>query len=291
MRLSRLLRAGAVLAIGVAGTIIIASPAQAAAPAFQLPFPCGQTWSGNSSASSAHVSWEIDFNRGSTATADLGDTVVAAAAGTVAVSANQGEVNGYGNLIVIDNGGGYFTYYAHLNARAVIAGQTVLRGQAIGAVGNTSKSGNNILPHLHYEVRYPDRSQSHIIKSVFNGVTFPYDVGSVTSNNCATSDDPAEVCGDGFQMADSAQLGSAGTANLLWKASTSQNCVTTLKMSSVGTATATSAFLEPEGSTRTTDSGSYSYYAGPVILTAPGCVKWGGTAGTSSYTSGFEHCG
>jgi murein DD-endopeptidase MepM/ murein hydrolase activator NlpD len=288
MRLS-LLRAAAAVAIGIAGTALVANPASAA-PAFQLPFPCGQTWSGNSSGSSAHVSWEIDFNRGSTATADLGDTVVAAAAGTVEVSAHQGEVNGYGNLIVINHGGGYYTYYAHLKARAVSAGQSVLRGQAIGALGNTSRTGNNISPHLHYEVRYPDRSQSHIIKSVFNGSTFPYDIGSVTSQNCATSYDPAQECGSGFDMTDSVKLGSAGTVNLLWNGGTSQNCVITLKMTSVGTPTATSAFLEPQGSTRTTDSGSYSYFAGPVKRTAPSCVKWGGTAGGTSYTSPFEHC-
>lgn len=289
MRLNVLLRAAAVLAIGVTGTVLLGSPAHAA-PSFQLPFPCGQSWTGNSSASSAHVSWEIDFNRGSTPTADLGDTVVAAAAGTVEVSAHQGEVNGYGNLIVINHGGGYYTYYAHLDGRAVTAGQSVLRGQAIGAVGNTSRSGNNISPHLHYEVRYPDRSQSHIIKAVFNGSTFNYDIATVTSNNCATSYDPAAECGSGFQVVDSVKLGSSGTVNLLWKGSTSQNCVITLKMASVGTPTATSAFLEPQGSTRTTDSGSYSYYAGPVIRTAPTCVKWGGTAGGNSYTSGFEHC-
>lgn len=287
MRLSRLLRAIAALAIGGASSaIILASPALAA-PAFQMPFPCGQTWTGNSSASSAHVSWEIDFNRAD----DEGDTVVAAAAGTVEVSAHQGSLNGYGNLIVINHGGGYYSYYAHLNTRAVTAGQAVLRGQAIGTVGNTSKPGNNILPHLHYEVRYPDRSQSHIIRAVFNGVTFPYDVGTVTSNNCATSYDPATVCGSGFEPIDSAALGTAGTVNLLWKGATSQNCVVTLKMASVGTPTATSAFLEPEGSTRTTDSGNFGYYAGPVIRAAPGCVRWGGSAGGSSYTSGFEHCG
>ncbi|HEX6682747.1 MAG TPA: M23 family metallopeptidase [Candidatus Limnocylindrales bacterium] len=274
----------------IAGSLLVASPAQAA-PAFQLPFPCGQTWSGNSSASSAHVSYEIDFNRGSTATADLGDTIVAAAAGTVEVSAHQGEVNGYGNLIVIDHGSGYHTYYAHLKSRAVVAGQAVLRGQAIGALGNTSRSGNNISPHLHYEVRYPDRSQSHIIRAVFNGSTFGYPIGSVTSRNCATSYDPAEVCGAGFEVIDSVKLGSAGTANLLWKGSTSQNCATTLKMANVGTATATSAFLEPQGTSRTTDSGNFSYYAGPVTRTAPGCVRWGGSTGGTSYTSGFEHCG
>ncbi|MEU2614165.1 M23 family metallopeptidase [Micromonospora sp. NPDC007271] len=290
MRLRHLLRAASAFVIGVAGTLLIANPAHAA-PAFQLPFPCGQTWTGNSSNSSAHVSWEIDFNRGSTASADLGDTVLAAAAGTVAVSAHQGETNGYGNLIVIDHGSGYYTYYAHLDKRAVVAGQSVLGGQAIGAVGNTSKSGNNISPHLHYEVRYPDRSQSHIIKAVFNGATFGYPNASVTSRNCATSYDPAEVCGSGFEVIDSVKLGTAGTANLLWKGSTSQNCAVTLKMANVGTATATSAFLEPEGSTRSTDSGNFSYYAGPVIRTSPGCVKWGGSTGGSSYTSAFEHCG
>lgn len=289
MRIS-LTRVIATVAITIAGTVLIAHPAQAA-PAFQLPFPCGQTWNGNSSASSAHVSWEIDFNRGSTATADLGDTVVAAAAGTIAVSAHQGSVNGYGNLIVINHGGGYYTYYAHLKTRAVVAGQSVLRGQAIGSLGNTSRPGNNISPHLHYEVRYPDRSQSHIIRAVFNGSTFRYNIANVTSNNCATSYDPAAVCGSGFEVIDSVRLGSAGTANLLWKGSTGQNCVTTLKMASVGTPTATSAFLEPQGSSRTTDSGNFSYYAGPVIRTAPSCVRWGGSTGGSSYTSGFEHCG
>lgn len=284
-----LVRAAAAVLIGIAGTALVANPASAA-PAFQLPFPCGQTWNGNSSASSAHVSWEIDFNRGSTATADLGDTVVAAAAGTVDVAANQGSINGYGNLIVLNHGGGYYTYYAHLNKMAVKQGESVLRGQAIGSVGNTSKPGNNISPHLHYEVRYPDRSQSHIIKAVFNGSTFGYPIANVTSNNCATSYDPAAVCGSGFEMTDSVKLGSAGTANLLWKASTQQNCALTLKMSSVGTPTSTSAFLEPQGSSRTTDSGSYSYYAGPVIRTAPSCVKWGGSAGGVGYTSPFEHC-
>jgi len=284
-----LTRAVAAVALAVAGTILVASPAQAA-PAFQLPFPCGQTWNGNSSNSSAHVSYEIDFNRGSTATADLGDTVVAAAAGTVEVSAHQGSLNGYGNLIVINHGGGYYTYYAHLDTRAVVAGQAVLRGQAIGALGNTSRPGNNISPHLHYEVRYPDRSQSHIIRAVFNGSTFGYPIANVTSRNCATSYDPAAVCGAGFEIIDSVKLGSAGTVNLLWKGSTAQNCVTTLKMANVGTPTATSAFLEPQGSTRTTDSGSYSYYAGPVIRSAPGCVRWGGSTGGVGYTSGFEHC-
>ncbi|HEX5594657.1 MAG TPA: M23 family metallopeptidase [Micromonosporaceae bacterium] len=290
MRIRQVLGAAVALLIGVGGAIVITSPAQAA-PAFQLPFPCGQTWNGNNSASGAHVSWEIDFNRGSTASADLGDTVVAAAAGTVEVSAHQGSANRYGNLIVINHGNGYYTYYAHLKFRAVVQGQSVLAGQAIGALGNSSAPGNSISPHLHYEVRYPTRSQSNIIKAVFNGRTYSYPNSSVTSNNCASSYDPKAVCGSGFEVIDSNRIASAGTANLLWKGSTSQNCVVTLKFQNKGTPTYTTAFLEPEGSSRTTDAGNFSYYAGPVIRTSPNCVRWGGSAGGSSYTSPLEHCG
>ncbi|HUR07414.1 MAG TPA: M23 family metallopeptidase [Nonomuraea sp.] len=113
-------------------------------PDFQLPFPCGQTWTGNSTDSSAHQSDEIDFNRGSTADADLGDSVVAGASGTVVIAANQGSTNGFGNLVKIDHGGGYATYYAHLTSFSVSAGQTVTQGQKIGAVGKTTKPGINI---------------------------------------------------------------------------------------------------------------------------------------------------
>ncbi|MEU4225083.1 M23 family metallopeptidase [Nonomuraea sp. NPDC026600] len=87
-----------------------------ASPGFQPPFPCGQTWNSSSTNSAAHQSNEIDFNRGSAADADLGDSVVAAASGTVAAPANQGSANGFGNLVQIDHGGGHATDYAHLNS-------------------------------------------------------------------------------------------------------------------------------------------------------------------------------
>ncbi|MFG1704911.1 hypothetical protein ACFLIM_17125 [Nonomuraea sp. M3C6] len=65
-----------------------------------------------------------------------------------------------------------------------------------------------------------------------------------------------------------------------------------MKAKSLGTATATSAYLEVQGSARKTDSGNYGYYAGPVVAAAAGkCVKWGGKAGASTYDSPFEHCG
>lgn len=42
-------------------SVAIPATANAAAPAFQLPFPCNQTWHGNSSNSNAHETYEIDF--------------------------------------------------------------------------------------------------------------------------------------------------------------------------------------------------------------------------------------
>ncbi|TYB64909.1 M23 family metallopeptidase [Nonomuraea sp. PA05] len=269
-----------------------------AAPSFQLPFPCGQSWTGNSSNSSAHRSYEIDFNRGSTANADLGDTVVAAAAGTVVISAHQGSANGYGNLVKIDHGGGWTSYYAHLNSRSVSAGTQVAQGTKIGTLGNTSKPGNNISPHLHYEVRQGTSYPSNIRKAVFNGTTFGYPNQTLTSKNkCGSggTTNPhtaASVCGSGYKVIDSAALGTAGTAYLLYNSANGNNCVATIKKSSLGKATATSAYLEVQGKTRATDSGNFAYYAGPVRAAAAGkCVKWGGKAGTAVYNSPFEHCG
>lgn len=270
--------------------------AQLLATNFQLPFPCGQSWTGNSNNSSAHTSYEIDFNRGGSPDADLGDTVVAAAAGTVVISSHQGSTNGFGNLVKIDHGGGWSTYYAHLNARSVSAGQSVSQGQKIGTVGKTSRPGNNISAHLHFEVRQGSNYPANVRKAVFNGVTFGYPNQTLTSRNgCGGSTNPhtaESVCGSGYKVINSAGLGSAGTVYLLYNKSNGYNCVTTIKRSSIGTPTATSAYLEVQGSARKTDSGDFSYYAGPVIAKAAGkCVKWGGKAGSSSHDSPFQHCG
>ncbi|MBB4942016.1 hypothetical protein FHR32_006402 [Streptosporangium album] len=103
---------------------------------------------------------------------------------------------------------------------------------------------------------------------------------------------PQEVCGAGYDVIDSAALGTSGTAYLLYNNSNGYNCVTTIKKTSLGTATATSAYLEVQGNTRITDSGNFAYYAGPVRASGAGtCVKWGGKAGSSVYDSPFEHCG
>jgi len=79
--------------------------------------------------------------------APAGTSIVAAASGTVILA---GWLGGYGNLVVIDHGGGLSTAYAHQSSIAVGVGQAVSQGQVIGYVGSTGHSTGN---HLHFEVR------------------------------------------------------------------------------------------------------------------------------------------
>ena len=78
--------------------------------------------------------------------AGSGTPIVASAAGVVIYA---GWMGGYGNLIIIDHGGGLATAYAHQSSFAV-GGGPVSQGQTIGYVGCT---GHCFGDHLHYEVR------------------------------------------------------------------------------------------------------------------------------------------
>jgi len=80
--------------------------------------------------------------------APYGSTVYAAADGTV-IHAEWART-GYGFTVIVDHGNGMQTLYAHLKGTLVSSGDSVSRGQAIGAVGST---GNSTGPHVHFEVR------------------------------------------------------------------------------------------------------------------------------------------
>ncbi len=81
--------------------------------------------------------------------ASEGSTIIAADTGTVTWAG--WNVYGYGNLVVINHGNGYETYYGHLSNIGVVPGQVVNQGQYIAASGNTGRSSG---PHLHFEIRY-----------------------------------------------------------------------------------------------------------------------------------------
>lgn len=98
--------------------------------------------------------WRIDpvygvkkFHAGMDFSAPTGTEIYATGKGVVEkASYNTG---GYGKMILINHGFGYKTLYAHMSDFEVTEGETVVRGQLIGYVGNTGKS---VGPHLHYEV-------------------------------------------------------------------------------------------------------------------------------------------
>ena len=85
-------------------------------------------------------------HRGTDIPAPEGTPILAAHGGTVIIS---GWNNSYGNQVLLDNGAGLSTRYAHMTAAAVLAGETVTAGQVIGYVGNT---GDSTGFHLHFEV-------------------------------------------------------------------------------------------------------------------------------------------
>jgi hypothetical protein len=98
----------------------------------------------------------------------------------------------------------------------------------------------------------------------------------------------AGVCGSGYSVIDSHNLGSA-TIYLLYNAG--YNCVVTL-VHSGGNAVGLNATLSVQGGGSGTDPGLYDWYAGPIRLSAAGkCVSWGGTYESTSWTSGWTHCG
>jgi murein DD-endopeptidase MepM/ murein hydrolase activator NlpD len=61
-----------------------------------------------------------------------------------------GWMSGYGNLVMIDHGGGLASLYGHQSRIAASCGENVSQGQLIGYVGCT---GFCTGPHLHFEIR------------------------------------------------------------------------------------------------------------------------------------------
>ena len=75
-----------------------------------------------------------------------GADVVAVAAGIIT---HSGSKPGYGEMIEISHGGGFFTRYGHHKQGIVKLGDIVKKGQRIGLVGS---SGRSTGPHVHFEV-------------------------------------------------------------------------------------------------------------------------------------------
>jgi len=121
------------------GTASSGSTSHAGAPGFIWPVsgpitsPFGQRWG------TLHPGIDIGVPSGT--------PVHAAAAGKVVWC---GWMSGYGNLVMIDHGGGYATAYGHNTRVAVSCGQEVAQGAVVAYSGCT---GFCTGPHVHFEVR------------------------------------------------------------------------------------------------------------------------------------------
>ncbi len=140
---------------------------------YEMPFPCGEVWSGSTRSRHSPSVRAVDFNRSG---GDSGLPVVAAAPGTVVTSVVGKKKSSYGQYVVVDHGNSESSLYAHLDAVLVTVGQVVSAGTQLGTVGNT---GNSSGSHLHFE----ERLGGAVVDSWFHGSAFPMN-SSQASQNC-----------------------------------------------------------------------------------------------------------
>ncbi len=87
------------------------------------------------------------FHGGTDYPAQMGDPILAGAPGRVALAE---PLDVRGNAVILDHGGGVFTFYCHLSEILVQPGDWVAAGEVVGLAGSTGLSTG---PHLHWEMR------------------------------------------------------------------------------------------------------------------------------------------
>ena len=95
-----------------------------------------------------YIFGSTSFHRGIDISAPQGTAIHAGQAGTVIFSGDQGS---YGNLVIVDHGNGFQSYYAHNTKLLVNKGDVVQKNQVIAACGMTGRATGN---HCHFEVHY-----------------------------------------------------------------------------------------------------------------------------------------
>lgn len=87
---------------------------------------------------------------------------IAAAAGSEIKAIYEGTVifadyfKGYGNMVIVDHGGGYFTLYAHAERINRKVGSEVSRGDTLAVVGDVDSTRG---PVLYFEVRHQGKPE------------------------------------------------------------------------------------------------------------------------------------
>jgi murein DD-endopeptidase MepM/ murein hydrolase activator NlpD len=88
-----------------------------------------------------------EMHEGLDIAAPHGTPILATANGVVSF---VGSLAAFGNVVFINHGHGFTTFYAHTSSIRVKEGQQVKRGQIVASVGT---SGRTTGPHVHYEVQ------------------------------------------------------------------------------------------------------------------------------------------
>lgn len=83
-------------------------------------------------------------------TSPIGTPIVAGQNGTVVKALTGAWDGGYGTNLMIDNGAGFQSLYAHLSSLNVSVGDSVVAGKTV--IGWVGTSGRTTGPHLHFEV-------------------------------------------------------------------------------------------------------------------------------------------
>ncbi|OGP12794.1 MAG: hypothetical protein A2052_07595 [Deltaproteobacteria bacterium GWA2_54_12] len=89
----------------------------------------------------------VTFNNGITIESALGSSVKSVYDGKVVY---VGWLKGYGQVLILDHKGGFYTLYAHLGKVSKDKGEDVTRGAELGLVGDSGPEGR---PGLYFEVR------------------------------------------------------------------------------------------------------------------------------------------
>ncbi len=198
----------AVVILAIAGVFPVA--AASASPAFQMPFPCNETWYVATYPSHLPSTLATDWNfRPNDGDSDRGKPVVAGVAGLAYPRTDAS----YGNYVDVEIAGGWTARYAHLDSFSVTAGQPVDPSTKVGTVGRT---GNSTAAHLHYEQRLNGVAQhvsfgGALLEYVDYPQSLPY-----TSANCLPDTSTSYVAlGDSYSSGEGNPSYEQGTDDLL----------------------------------------------------------------------------
>ncbi|MCK4549593.1 MAG: M23 family metallopeptidase [Candidatus Krumholzibacteria bacterium] len=108
----------------------------------------------------------ITRHRGVDYFARTGTPVMASADGVITMAKKNGSM---GLTIEVNHGNGFKTRYAHLSKIYIKRGKRIIRGEILGAVGNTGRSTG---PHLHYEVIFRKQHRDPLNYIIPEGVYF-----------------------------------------------------------------------------------------------------------------------